>query len=108
MAWVVEVLNNTVSSEIKALPEDMQAKFLRISDLIVSFGIQSLKEPYVKHLEGKVWEMRLKGKDGIARALYVAVTGKRIVVLRVFVKKTQKTPRDEIKLAQIRMKELGA
>jgi phage-related protein len=41
----------------------------------------------------------LRGKAGIARALYVTARGQRVVVVRVFVKKTQKTPRSEIKLA---------
>jgi len=50
--------------------------------------------------------MRLKGKDGIARAIYVAAYGKRVVVVRVFVKKTQKTPRREIRLARERAKEV--
>ncbi len=49
-------------------------------------------EPYVKHLEGPVWEMRMRGKDGIARAAYVTATDKRVVIVHVFVKKTQKTP----------------
>jgi phage-related protein len=50
-------------------------------------------------LEGKLWELRLTGCDGIARVLYVTATGQRVVVLRAFVKKTQKTPRAEIELA---------
>ena len=64
-----------------------------------SAGLQSLGQPHVKHLEGKLWEMRLAGRDGIARVLYVAAIGQRVVAVRVFVKKTQKTPRAEIELA---------
>lgn len=63
-------------------------------------------EPNVKHLEGKLWEMRLTGRDGIARALYVAAIGKRVVVVRAFAKKTQKTPRTEIDLALQRAQEV--
>ena len=48
----------------------------------------------------------MKGRDGISRALYVAVREKRVVVVRVFVKKTQKTPRREIDLALERAKEV--
>jgi phage-related protein len=62
-------------------------------------------EPYIKHLEGQIWEMRLKGRDGIARALYVTAIGKRVVVVRVFTKKTQKTPHREIELALRRARE---
>lgn len=53
----------------------------------------------MKHLEGRLWEMRLTGRDGIARALYLTATGKRVVIVRAFRKKTQKTPRREIELA---------
>jgi len=104
--WQVEILNETVGAEIAALPADLQARFLRLTDRICQIGLEILGEPHVKHLEGKLWEMRLMGRDGIARALYVTATGKRVVVVRVFVKKTQKTPRAEIELALRRAKEI--
>jgi len=63
-------------------------------------------EPHVKHLEGKLWELRLTGRDGIARALYATAIGRRIVVVRAFVKKTQKTPHSENELALRRAKEI--
>jgi len=99
MPWRVEILNETVAAELAALPEDMQARFVRLADRITSAGLQSLGEPHAKHLEGKLWELRLTGRDGIARVLYVTAVGQRVVVVRVFVKKTQKTPRGEIELA---------
>ena len=105
MSWQVEILNGTVAEEIEALPADMQARFLRLADRIVQVGLENVGEPNVKHLEGKLWEMRLTGRDGIPRALYVTATGKRVIVLRAFVKKTQTTPRAEIDLALRRAKE---
>ena len=99
MAWRVEILNETVVSEISALPADMQAQSLRLAERVAQVGLENLGEPHVKHLEGKLWELRLTGRDGIARALYVTATGRRVVVVRAFVKKTQKTPRAEIELA---------
>ena len=106
MVWRVEILNETVVAEITALPADMQARFLRLAERIVSVGLENLGEPHVKHLEGKLWELRLTGRDGIARALYVTAIGRRVVVVRAFVKKTQKTPRSEIELALQRAKEI--
>jgi phage-related protein len=97
--WDVEFLDEGVRAELDALPADQIARFLRIVDLIVSLGLEHVGEPHVKHLEGPLWEMRLKGRDGVSRALYVAARRKRIVVVRIFVKKTQKTPRREIELA---------
>jgi phage-related protein len=69
--------------------------------------LESLSEPHVKRLGGKLWEIRLKGRDGIARALYVTAIGRRVVVVRAFVKKTQKTPRAEIELGLRRAKEIA-
>jgi phage-related protein len=106
VAWRVEILNETVAAEIAALPADMQARFLRLAERITSVGLERLGEPHVKHLEGKLWELRLTGRDGIARALYVTAIGRRVVVVRAFVKKTQKTPRPEIELALQRAKEV--
>jgi phage-related protein len=74
--------------------------------LIKSLGLEKVAEPHVKHLEGSLWEMRMKGRDGISRAIYIVAKPKRIVVVRVFVKKTEKTPRREIELALARAKEL--
>ncbi len=106
MSWVVLFLNRGVRAELERLPDDIQASFLRISRLIESSGLAKVHEPYVKHLEGPLWEMRLKGKDGIARAAYVTASGRRVVVVRVFVKKTEQTPRREIELALRRARDV--
>lgn len=106
MRWIVETLNSVVDGELEELPADMRARFVYISRLIEEFGLERVREPHVKYLRGALWEMRLKGKDGISRALYVTAVGHRIVAVRVFVKKTQKTPNREIELALKRAKEL--
>jgi phage-related protein len=107
MAWRIEILNETVAQEIAALPADIQARFLRLAERIRLAGLDTLREPHVKHLEGKLWEMRLTGKDGIARALYVTAVGRRVIVVRAFAKKTQRTPRAEIDLALRRAREMA-
>ena len=106
MAWRVEYLNQTVLAEAGALPVDQRARLQRIIELIQVQGLERVREPHVKHLEGQLWEMRVSGKSGIARAVYVTAIGKRVVIVRVFVKKTQKTPRPEIELALKRAKEV--
>ena len=85
----------------------MRSRFRRIVDLIQRLGLERMREPHVKHLEGQLWEMRMKGKDGIFRAIYVTARDRRVVVVRVFVKKAQKTPRREIDLALERAKEVN-
>ena len=106
MSWTVETLNETVDAELAALPADMRARFHYIAELIEEFGLDRVREPHVKHLRGPLWEMRMKGRDGISRALYVTAIGQRVVVVRVFIKKTQETPNREIQLALKRAKEI--
>ena len=107
MAWTVETLNDVVDAELAELPADMRARFRHISLLIEEFGLERVREPHVKHLYESLWEMRLHGKDGISRALYVTAIGRRVVVVRVFVKKARKTPNREIELALKRAKEIS-
>ncbi len=97
--WRVELLDDRVRKELEELPVDMRAKFTRMVNLIETFGLARLRDPQVKHLEGALWEMRMTGRDGISRAIYVTASKRRVVVIRVFVKKTQATPRREIEIA---------
>jgi phage-related protein len=106
MAWRVEYLDENVQAMMEAFPADVVAHFVRIVRLIETQGLERVREPYVKHLDGPLWEMRMKGRDGIARAAYVTATGRRVVVVHVFGKKTQKTPRREIEIALKRAKEV--
>ncbi len=108
MDWTVEPLNDAVETELLALPKDMQARFLRIASLLQTFGPQHVGMPYVRPLGNKLWEMRLTGRAGIGRAIYVAASGRRLVVLHAFVKKTEKTPRRALDLALARLKEMKA
>jgi len=106
--WAVEVLNETVEAELLALPKDMQARFLKISEILQSFGPQHVGMPHVRPLGDKLWEMRLTGSAGIGRAIYTAASGQRLVVLHAFAKKTQKTPQRAINLARKRLREIRA
>ena len=93
MNWTVETLNTTVDKELAALPVDMRARFVRICELIEAVELERVGVPYIRHLTGPLWEMRMRGRDGISRALYVTVQRKRVVVVRVFIKKTWQTSR---------------
>ena len=106
MTWSVVFLDESVRDELSSLPVDVRARLERIVRLVQGHGLDQVREPYVRHLEGPVWEMRLTGKGGIARALYVTARGRRVVIVRVFAKKTQRTPRREIELALKRAKEV--
>jgi phage-related protein len=107
MLWAVQFLNEEVKASLDAFPLDIRASFQRIVELIQAHRLERVREPYVRHLEGRLWEMRMKGRSGIARAVYVTAVGRRVVVVHVFEKKTQKTPRREIITALKRAQEVS-
>jgi phage-related protein len=105
--WDVEYCNRRAKKEVESMADDIQADLARLVGLIQTYGLEEMREPHVKHLRGKLWELRMRGRDGSARALYVAVTGKTVMILHGFVKKTQQTPQEAIELALRRAKEAG-
>jgi len=100
--WSVQFCNAEAKAEVDRLSIELRAKFERIVALIKSKGLQHVREPYIKHLEGKLWEMRMMDRDGIARSIYVAAAGRRVMILHTFMKKTDKTPRRALEIARIR------
>jgi len=99
MSWTVETLE-AVDREIERLPISLQARLLRLFEMVENVGLENLHEPHVKHLEGKLWELRAKAPEGIARGIYVTAVGRRPIVLHVFAKKSQKTPVRSLELAR--------
>lgn len=106
MNWTVEFLDEGVQATLDAMPVDIRASFRRIVELIATRGLERVHEPYIKHLEGRIWEMRMRGRDGIARAAYVTASGRRVVIVHVFPKTTQRTPRCDIETALRRAEEV--
>lgn len=100
--WDVVFFDDAVEDEFKDLPKDAQTKISWIINLIRANGLEELHEPYIKHLQGKLWEIR--GKSG--RAIYITITGRLVVILRCFLKKTNQTPPAELELAFKRMGEV--
>ncbi len=106
MTWRVDPLDHRVVKEIAALPSDLRQSLIRIGAVIEKYGPQEMREPFVKFLGRGLYEMRLRGRDGIARAIYVVAREQRVVVVHVFIKKDQKTPKSAIDLALQRAKEV--
>ena len=84
--WTVE-LTDAAERELKSLPGDIKARFLHVAEMLEESGPANVGMPHVRPLGGKLWEMRLHGKDGIARAIYFASAGRKLTVVRVFVKR---------------------
>lgn len=95
------IIRNRLIAFTCSVPMDYSttARSTRPHRAVRTFGPHQVREPYVKPLGNKLWEIRMRGRSGIARAIYVAATGQRVVVLHAFVKQTQKTPRAAIDLA---------
>lgn len=105
MAWTIE-FHQGVEEAILAMPPGIQARILRVLELMEVHGA-NLGAPHTTAMGGGLFEVRAKAKEGIGRALFCYVRGRRLVILHAFVKKTQKTPRKELDLARARMKEIA-
>ena len=105
MKWAVETVFS-VDAEIEALPVKLRARLVRLLETIENVGLETLREPHVKHLDGKLWELRVRAEGGIARGIYVTAAERRVVVLHVFAKKSRKTPLRALATARERMKQV--
>ncbi len=111
MKWIIEyyVSENDkcpVKDFIDDLTSEGKAKYIMITDLLEQYGIQ-VREPYIKAITGKkkLFEIRIKDKSNIHRIIYFVFTGKTLILLHGFTKKTQKTPAREIEIAEKRIKD---
>ena len=105
MNYVVEFYSDAVREEIDALPAGFRVRFAIFADRMIEHGA-NLGEPHTEAMGNGLFEMRLKASEGIARVFYCTLVGKRIIMLHSFVKKTPKTPPGDLRLANIRMKEI--
>jgi len=106
MRWTIDYYSEEVRLEINSLPADIRASYARLTDLLAEFGLD-LRMPHSRAMGGGLFELRPRGREGIARVFYCMKVGKKIVVLHSFVKKTQETPKRELDLARRRQKEIS-
>ena len=107
MIWEVEYYvdsrgNEPVADFVDSLPVEVQAKILRLIDLLANYGV-FLKEPYTKQIKGKLRELRITGRSGRSQNPLLCLWNRRVVLLHGFVKKTRKTPIREIDIAERRL-----
>lgn len=88
-----------VKEFMESLDIKMRAKLLKLQLLLEENG-NELTEPYSKCLGEGMFELRAQQGNNIARVLYFFMIGQRIVITNGFIKKTQKTPKRELKLAK--------
>lgn len=105
MRWEIKYYSEKLERDILNLPDGLLARYLRLTDLMIGFGA-NLGLPHTKQIDRGLFELRVKSKEGIARVFFCTKIGKKIIMLHSFIKKSQKIPQKEIKIAQIRMKEV--
>lgn len=105
MAWKIEYPYEDVEQFILQLPAGLSAKYFHLTDLMIEFGA-NLGMPHTKPMSTGLFELRVKGKEGIARVFYSTKVGKRIIMLHGLIKKTPKTPPKDLRKAERRFKEV--
>jgi phage-related protein len=106
VAWAVSFYSRQVEDDLLEPPAGLLARFLRYAERMEMSG-PDLGMPHTRAMGGGLFELRLKAAEGIARAFYCTVVGRRIVVLHHVVKKTGKTPPRDIQVARRRMKDVN-
>lgn len=105
MAFSIIYYSQEVQEDIMKLPVTLQARYISLTDRMIEYG-PDLGLPHTDSFGGGLFELRLKGVEGIARVFFCAMVEQEIIMLHSFIKKSQKTPLKELKIAKQRMKEL--
>ncbi len=105
MDYVITYYSENVQDEILALPDTLAARYIVLTRRMEALG-PNLGEPHTKAFGNGLFELRLKGAEGIARVFFCTIIGRRVVMLHSFVKKTDKTPLRELAVAESRLKEI--
>ena len=105
MDYRIEYYNEDVEDQILALPDTLAARYVVLTCRMSAVGA-NLGPPHTDAFGDGLFELRLKGADGIARVFFCTLVGRRIMMLHSFIKKSQKTPPREIEIARKRMKEV--
>jgi phage-related protein len=105
MVWKITYPTEAIESFVLGLPAGLLARYLRLTDMMLKFGAH-LGMPHTRAMSNGLFELRIKGKEGVARVFYCTLVGQRIVMLHGFVKKSEKTPPKELKRAREQLAEV--
>jgi phage-related protein len=98
MKYKIGYYSEDVEKEVLSLPRALLMRYVHVTKLMIEFG-GNLGMPHTKALGDGLFELRLKGLEGIARVFYCTMVGQRIVILHSFIKKTDKIPSRELGIA---------
>jgi phage-related protein len=105
MSWTIDYYSEVVRLEIETLPVGIRASYARLTELLEEFGLE-LRMPHSRAMGGGLFELRPRGREGIARVFYCTKVGRKIIILHSFIKKTNETPKRELDIARRRRREV--
>lgn len=105
MTWAIDFCNGRIEAEILGLPAGFVARFVRYAERMEIYG-PDLGMPHTRAMGDGLFELRIKSMEGIARVFYCTLVGRRIVFLHQFIKKSERTPPNELRIARQRMSEV--
>ncbi len=105
MDYTIDYYSEAVQEQIMELPDTLAARYIVLTRRMIALG-PNIGEPHTKAFGSGLFELRLKGAEGIARVFFCTLVGKRIVMLHSFIKKSERTPSREREVAETRMKEI--
>ncbi len=104
-SFLIDYFNSNVFEVIKAWPPDIYADYVQLSEMLVQYG-PDLRMPYSRAMGDSLFELRARGAAGDARAMYCFRTGRRVVILHAFRKKTRQSADHDLAIARRRLKEI--
>ncbi len=105
MDYTISYYSDALQAQITELPDTLAARYVVLTRRMIALG-PNLGEPHTTAFGDGLFELRLKGAEGIARVFFCTLVGKRIVMLHSFIKKSDRTPLRERAVAETRMKEI--
>jgi phage-related protein len=106
MSWIIDYYSEEVRNEINALPVGIRASYARLANLLEEFGLD-LRMPHSRAMGDGLFELRPRGREGIARVFYCMKVGRKIIMLHSFIKKSNEAPKREMDIARRRQKEVA-
>jgi len=107
MEWKIIYYSDALQKKIMELPVGIQARYIHLTQRMTIHGA-NLGMPHTKAMKDGLFELRMKSKEGLGRVFYCTLVNRRIVILHCIIKKTQKTPLGDLRIALSRMKEVKA
>lgn len=105
MKWEIDFYNEIVYNDLISWPNKIKGRYIKLMELIEEYGAD-LGMPYTRALGNGLFELRVQGQEGIGRAFFCYAANRWIIILHGFIKKTQRTPEKELKLARDRLKKV--